>query len=212
MRTKTSQILFDYWNLVRDGRIAPQRIEIDPSALSKILSQTMILEVADTNRMVFRIAGTGICEFLGSEMRGHDFLQLWPFTDQRKLKSALKKTLLAGSPLTVSTTSQTQHNTTLASEIVLLPLHDHEERPTRLLGCWSQRTDNSMMRMANHHPAQRTITELSNDWPITHSIAATTTRHVAPVEPPPTRFSHLGMRLVRRDKRHFGVLDGGLRD
>ena len=212
MHTKTSQILFDYWNLVRGGRIAPQRIEIDPSALSKILSQTMILEVADTNSMVFRIAGTGICEFLGQEMRGQDFLQLWPFTDQRKLKTALKKTLLAGSPLTLSTTSQTQHNTVLASEIVLLPLHDHEERPTRLLGCWSQRTDHSMLRMVNHHPIQNSITELSTEWPATHLVPTPIQQPVSPIEPAPTRFSNLGMRIVRREKRHFGVLDGGLSD
>ena len=212
MRTTTSQILFDYWNMVRDGHIAPQRIEIDPYALSKILSQTMILEVADTNRMVFRIAGTGICEFLGSEMRGYDFLQLWTLTDQSKIKSALKKTLLAGSPLTVSTKSQTQHNTTLTSEILLLPLHDQENRPTRLLGCWSQRTNNSIIRTTNNNPAQHVIMELSTDWPITHLIPTTVAQHVAPVESVPTRFSNLGMRIVRREKRNFGVLDGGLQD
>ena len=77
MRSKTSQILFNYWNDVRQNRLAPKRFEIEPSRIAPILSETFILERLDWDSYRFRLAGTRICDEFGVEFRGTDFLDGW---------------------------------------------------------------------------------------------------------------------------------------
>ena len=216
MRNKTSQILFDYWNIVRDGRIAPKRIEIDPSALSKILSQTLILEVVDGNNFPFRIAGTGICEFLGAEMRGRNFMGLWNTVDRRNFRSAFDAALSTGAPVTASVLSHGRTAITHNSELLLLPLHDHKGRLSRLLGSWSQDTSASAVGFGSRPVDTHRLTEISNQWPSTTS-ATTSAQTPSPKmfqneEPPATLYSDMSMRIVRRERRQFRVLDGGLSD
>ena len=47
MQQKTIQTLYGYWNEVRAGRLAPQRLEIEPSRIAGILSETFMLERVD---------------------------------------------------------------------------------------------------------------------------------------------------------------------
>ncbi len=211
MRNRTSQILFDYWNTVRDGRTAPQRIEIDPSALSKILSQTIILEVSDANNLPFRIAGTAVCEFLGAEMRGRNFMELWTLSDRRKLQATFDTSLASGMPVTANVSSRAFGDTVQTSEILLLPLHDHHGQLTRLLGSWSQENPPSQIgipgRIVKHH----SLSAISGSWP-SGATKPPPLFEAPAIEPPPTLFSNLGMRIVRRERRQFGVLDGGRTD
>ncbi|MEM7749922.1 MAG: PAS domain-containing protein [Pseudomonadota bacterium] len=211
MHNRTSQILFDYWNTVRDGRTAPQRIEIDPSALSKILSQTIILEVSDTNNLPFRIAGTTVCEFLGAEMRGRNFMELWTQSDRRKLQSTFDAALATGLPITANVSSRAFGNAVQTSELLLLPLHDHREQPTRLLGSWSQESPPTQIGISGRVVKQHSLSALSSSWP-SGKIDPPATFEATAIEPPPTLFSNMGMRIVRRERRQFGVLDGGRTD
>lgn len=211
MRNKTSHILFDYWNHVRDGRIAPQRIEIDPSELSKILSQTMILEVVE-DTFVFRIAGTSICEFMGSELRGQDFLGLWRHVDRRGLRSALNKTLTSGCPTTVSITSHCRNGNPISSEILLLALYDHKGRLNRLLGCWSQENASLNLSMPSYRSTAHQIAAVKSGWPETDPSSLQPLEMPAPKPTDTTVLGNFRMRIVRRDRRQFGVLDGGLTD
>src|SRR4051812_13786849 len=47
MQQRTLQTLYGYWNEVRAGRLAPQRLEIEPSRIAGILSETFMLERID---------------------------------------------------------------------------------------------------------------------------------------------------------------------
>ena len=211
MRNKTSQILFEYWNTVRDGRTAPQRIEIDPSALSKILSQTLILEVSDANNLPFRIAGTAVCEFLGSEMRGRNFMELWTPQDRRKLQAKFDTALASGMPIIANVSSRAFGDAVQTSEILLLPLHDHRGELTRLLGSWSQERSMNQIGMTSRVAKQHNLSAVSSNWP-SEANQPPPLLTMPAHEPPPTVFSNLGMRIVRRERRQFGVLDGGRTD
>lgn len=217
MRNKASQILFNYWNTVRDGRIAPKRLEIDPSALSQILSQTMILEVVDGNNFPFRIAGTSICEFLGGEMRGCNFFELWGAVDRRHFRSAFDAALSSGAPVIASTTSHGPLSTSYTSEIVLLPLYDHKDRLSRLLGCWSQDPSSLASGQFQRRVDYHQLTTITNQWPDKshdqpEAISRLAQRDFPAVEPPATLYSDMDIRIVRRERRQFRVLDGGLSD
>src|SRR4051794_24073887 len=82
MKQKTLHTLYGYWNEVRAGRLAPQRLEIEPSRIAGILSDTFMLERIDAATYQFRLAGTRLCELFGSELRGKSFLDGWSELDR----------------------------------------------------------------------------------------------------------------------------------
>src|SRR5262245_53611829 len=81
MRQHSTQALLRYWNEVRAGRFAPHRLEIEPSRIAAILSETFLLECVDAATYRYRLAGTRLCAWFGAELRGHDFLEGWRAED-----------------------------------------------------------------------------------------------------------------------------------
>ena len=57
MQQETTWKLYAYWNGFRNGRIAPQRFEVDPSQISGLLRETFIAECSALNSFRFRLAG-----------------------------------------------------------------------------------------------------------------------------------------------------------
>ena len=51
MKQRTIQTLYAYWNELRAGRIAPRRLEIEPSRISSILPETFMLERTDAGHL-----------------------------------------------------------------------------------------------------------------------------------------------------------------
>jgi hypothetical protein len=127
------QTLYSYWNEVRAGRIAPQRLEIEPSRISAILSQTFMLEVLKAGTYPYRLAGTRLCEMFGSELRGKNFLDGWREEDRRGLESRLATIGARGAVahLTLEGILDARHRVEL--EINLLPLL-HGGTITRIIG------------------------------------------------------------------------------
>src|SRR5512145_440828 len=96
MQQRTLQILYAYWNGLRAGRIAPARLEIDPSRIGAILPEILLLERVDADTYCFRLAGTRLCEIFGSELRGSNLLDGWPAADRTALARALTLTCEQG--------------------------------------------------------------------------------------------------------------------
>ena len=96
MQQRTLQTLYGYWNEVRAGRLAPQRLEIEPSRIAGILSETFMLERIDAGSYQYRLAGTRLCEMFGSELRGRNFLDGWSEADRQVLARDLGTRLRAG--------------------------------------------------------------------------------------------------------------------
>ena len=89
MKQNSPQALYSYWNQVRAGRQAPQRLEIEPSQIAGILSETFMLERIDAATYQFRLAGTRLCEQFGRELRGTNFLDGWDADGRRTLQGLL---------------------------------------------------------------------------------------------------------------------------
>src|SRR5262245_12517318 len=90
MKQRTLQILYGYWNEIRAGRLAHQRLEIEPSRIAGILSETFMLERFDAATYEFRLAGTRLCELFGSELRGTNFLSDWSEPDRQTLEHLMR--------------------------------------------------------------------------------------------------------------------------
>src|SRR5262245_15085288 len=99
MQQRTLQILYTYWNGLRAGRIAPLRLEIDPSRIGAILPEIFLLERMDAANYTYRLAGTRLCEMFGSELRGTNLLDGWSAPDRAALAGDLALTCERGAAI-----------------------------------------------------------------------------------------------------------------
>src|SRR5437879_727021 len=76
MKHATIRALFDYWNERRGWRIAPERNDIDPDAIRRVLADTFILAYNESQGHPFRIAGTRVAALFGCELKNEAFLEL----------------------------------------------------------------------------------------------------------------------------------------
>ena len=58
MKHPSIRELFDYWNERRGGRDMPERADIEPAAIRRVLADTFILSFEPAAGHPFRIAGT----------------------------------------------------------------------------------------------------------------------------------------------------------
>jgi len=134
MRLRTSRCLFDYWNGVRGGRLAPQRFEIEPSSISELLPETFILDCDNVSSYRFRLAGTRICEQLGREFRGANLLDFWSADDREALDSLLNGIISDGSVGVVSFEAVADEERSARFEMTLMPLIHSSRSVNRMLG------------------------------------------------------------------------------
>ena len=82
MKHPSTRELFDYWNNRRGSRPAPERSEIEPGAIRRVLADTFILGIDPGSGHPFRIAGTRVCAIFGRELKGMAFTDLWRETSR----------------------------------------------------------------------------------------------------------------------------------
>jgi hypothetical protein len=133
MKHATSRALYDYWSRVRGERSAPERSEMKPDAIAKILGDVLILETAPHTHKV-RLAGTQICALLGRELRGQSFTDAFAAAEQAEIYSLLDSTQRTATPVLASLIGETEDRRLLALELLLLPLRHHGRTDARLIG------------------------------------------------------------------------------
>jgi hypothetical protein len=77
MRHPSIRELFDYWNERRGARPAPERDDIEPFAIRRVLADAFLLALNPVKGHPFRLAGTRICALFGREVKGVSFLDLF---------------------------------------------------------------------------------------------------------------------------------------
>jgi hypothetical protein len=210
MKSKTSQLLFSYWNEVRRDRLAPRRFEIEPSRITPLLSETFILERLDSDSYRYRLAGTRICEQFDAELRGTNFLDGWSAEDRITLARQMQASAQQGG--VVVATFETLSFGALAGtyECLLLPLLHTREHVDRFLGAMTQLSTGAAASHAEtSEPIRitgRRLAGIELIWPDgkPHSVVSSLNRQV-PFLP------HVrNARIVRSDRRQFRVYEGGL--
>jgi hypothetical protein len=135
MRHQNTKQLFDYWNRVRDGRLAPRREEIEPSDIRELLSDTFILEVSGTLRTIsYRLAGTRLCAAFGRELKGYGFLGHWAEEDCFEVAKLLAKAYRDFKPAVFVMRGKTASGKQVDYEMIALPLEPMPDGSTRILG------------------------------------------------------------------------------
>lgn len=135
MRHDSSRQLYEYWNLLRGSRSAPERSEIEPSDIRDVLGDTFILEVSTQFRTIaFRLAGTRLCAAHGRELKGLGFLALWSEDDNFPIVKAVNKVYGKHEPMLISYAAQSETGRFVEYEAVLLPLQQAPDGNQRILG------------------------------------------------------------------------------
>jgi hypothetical protein len=194
------QTLYSYWNEVRAGRLAPQRLEIEPSGITAILSQTFMLEVAGADAFPYRLAGTRLCEMFGTELRGKNFLDGWSEEDRRVLEGRLATVRAQGAVAHLILEGILDAAHRVEFEANLLPLL-HAGEITRIIGAIS--VTSSPHWLGAEPLRNRRLKQHGLMWPDRRP-------HASPQRqagPAPALSAPSGCLIT--DRRRFRVLEGG---
>ena len=139
MKHPVSQELFQYWDTLRGIRTAPERGDLDPSAIRSILADTFVLEVTSRpgslrRSFSIRLSGTRFNALFLDELKGRSMLSLWRL-DQRCTMEDLLDGVIDDQVVTVAgVQAGPAEMAKLDLELLLLPLSHHGQTHTRLLG------------------------------------------------------------------------------
>jgi hypothetical protein len=82
MKHAASRELHAYWEERRGKRAAPERADIEPGAIRRVLSDAFMLALDGGAGHPFRLAGTRVCALFGRELKGEPFIGLWAAASQ----------------------------------------------------------------------------------------------------------------------------------
>ena len=136
MKHPSNRELFEYWNLRRGERLAPERSEIEPGAIRRILGDSFVLEMGGVNNPVFRLAGTRLCALFARELKGESFTRLWDRTGQTAMRELVSVVLdeKVGAVASVSGSTSDDMLQPVKLEMLLLPLAADSRSEARVIG------------------------------------------------------------------------------
>lgn len=204
MKHKTSQTIYAYWNDVRRDRVAPMRLEIQPSQIAELLPDTFILERCDAQTFRFRLAGTRICTQFGMEMRGMNFLDIWGDSDRDMIEHHFAAVTELGRVAVLTFEASFAASRPLQFEITVLPLVHTGKSIDRLL-CSMIVLDKPKFGVEERIASVKLLAAEAV-WPQARAQAAAEMhQRQSPLHP-----EIRNARIVRQDRRQFRVYDGGL--
>ena len=136
MRNRGARALYEYWREAKGIEEVPQRNAIEPRGLRSVLPWVFILEHVDRDLAPFRLAGTGLCDQYGEELKGTNFLSLWLGDCRRTVRSLMDNVTLMPAAAFIEFEAQARNAGRVSGEIVLLPLADSDGTIHQILGGW----------------------------------------------------------------------------
>lgn len=134
MKQASSRELFGYWAARRGKRAAPERGEIEPSAIRRALGDVFILEFDRRAGHPFRLAGTRVCALFGRELKNEPFLNLWDEETRVQLAQLLSVVADEVSGAVAGVKGRTGEGWAQDLELVLLPLAQRGDTHARMIG------------------------------------------------------------------------------
>lgn len=134
MKHALTRELYDYWNGRRGEQAMPERSDIDPAAIRRILAESFVLAVEPGQQPRFRVAGTKVCELFGRELRGEDFVGLWGQEATPQIRDFVS--LVAGEAIGIlaGVTMEAGDGLACPLGLLILPLSHQGKGGQRMLG------------------------------------------------------------------------------
>lgn len=134
MKLAASQQLFAYWDALRGVRGAPERNDIEPTALRGVIADTFILEFRKAERFPMRVAGGRTNALFGRELRGTAFLDLWDAAGRDEMARVIESAADGAQPFLAGARGGPAGAAALDFETLILPLRHHGATHARVLG------------------------------------------------------------------------------
>ena len=134
MKHPASRELFAYWEERRGKRSAPERADIEPGAIRKVLSDAFILALDGGAGHPFRLAGTRVCALFGRELKGDPFIGLWAGASQPVVSNLLAILNDERVGTIAGVTAQNAEGEPIDLELLLLPLSASRPSLARTIG------------------------------------------------------------------------------
>jgi hypothetical protein len=135
MKLAASRELFAYWNALRGQRSAPERDDVDPSAIRGVLADTLILEFDPARGFPLRVVGTRTNALFLRELRGEPFLDLWREADRPEISAIVTALADEAQPFLIGAAAAPIGFPQVDVEVLLLPLRRRGDTHARALGC-----------------------------------------------------------------------------
>jgi hypothetical protein len=134
MRHTSIRELFEYWNERRGARPAPERADIEPGAIRRILADSFILSFDANAGHPFRIAGTRVCALFNRELKAAPFLDLWSSASRNEVRDLVGIVAEELVGVVAAASGVNAAGAALRLEFLLLPLRHHGRTDARFLG------------------------------------------------------------------------------
>ncbi|MEQ1753818.1 MAG: PAS domain-containing protein [Micropepsaceae bacterium] len=121
MRHMQTQVLLNYWRRTRGEQSAPQKSEIEPRDIKTHLAFSFLLKREASDRFTFALAGTGLCDLFGRELRGQSFVHLWAEQSRDAATISVVRVTNLSVPTVALCVAETADQRPLSGELLLLP-------------------------------------------------------------------------------------------
>ncbi len=134
MKHASSRELFGYWTTRRGLRAAPERGDIEPSAIRRALGDVFILEFDRRDGHPFRLAGTRVCALFGRELKATAFVDLFDDTTRAQAAQLVAGVADDTTGLVAAASGRTAEGWAQDIELLLLPLMQRGRTHARMIG------------------------------------------------------------------------------
>jgi hypothetical protein len=137
MKHSSTRELFAYWNERRGNRLAPERGDIEPGEIRRVLADTFILTFDARTGHPFRIAGTRVCAAFGRELKGEAFVNLWSTETRTLVRNLLAVVAHETTAAVAGVRGANAEGCELDYELLVLPLRQRGRTDGHILGAFA---------------------------------------------------------------------------
>lgn len=133
-----TRALYKYWEALRAERATPYRAEVDPRDMGCDPRDLFILEDLGRGNVRFRLAGTGLCDHFGMELRGMSVRSVMQLNARDQLSALIDQVLQEPGIGYLRLVARKEDRPETRWEMLLLPLRSDFGQTDRLLGSLRQ--------------------------------------------------------------------------
>ncbi|MEM9581999.1 MAG: PAS domain-containing protein [Pseudomonadota bacterium] len=124
-----------YWEELRAGRLMPLRSEIDPREMSPFLEVCFVLERQEPGDIRFRLAGMGVNDLMGMEVRGMQLRSLIAPEGRAQFSQQIDTLFTEPEIQVYKLMAEAGNSPPLTANMLLLPLKSDDGEADRAIGC-----------------------------------------------------------------------------
>jgi hypothetical protein len=133
---KTLQTVRGYWDALRQGGAIPRREQIDPRGMADCLDKVFLIERIAVGHARFRLAGMGLNDIMGMDVRGMPFSTLFEPVARSRIAQELEQVFTAPSIMEIWLEAErSTGRPALSGRMMLLPVATKPGEPGQALGC-----------------------------------------------------------------------------